>query len=260
MNHLSHTQANMFMRCQKQYYYRYLEGLVIPTGAMLLLGKSYHKAHEVNFGQKIESKKDLPATEVKEAFATDFEERKNEEEIDWKDEKPGDLKDTGVNLTGAYHDKVSPLVNPTHVELPFEIEFDNADYQFIGRVDVVTSERIIDLKTAKRKPPEADIHKDLQATAYMLANRYAINDGIERSFRYDYAIKTKTPSLHSIETVRTDEDINWYLMWIGKLAQAIKQATDSGVFIENTNGWHCSPDWCGFFEKCQPYKQRVISI
>ena len=72
--HLSFTQINMFLRCARQYEFRYIKGLRRPPSGALILGKSWHKAVELNYSQKIQTEKDLPIEDVQDCFSDAFEE------------------------------------------------------------------------------------------------------------------------------------------------------------------------------------------
>ena len=95
--HLSFTQISMFLRCPRQYEYRYVQGIKSPPSGALILGRCWHETLDKNYRQKIESDRDLPLGEMQDLFAADFDQVMANEDVrlqPW--EKPGPLKDLGV--------------------------------------------------------------------------------------------------------------------------------------------------------------------
>ena len=250
-SHLSHSQINMFLRCPKQYEFRYLEGLVMPPSGNLILGGAGHKALEHNYSQKIDSKKDLNETEVTEYFANEFEERAKEE-VDWQDNKPGDLKDGGVRVLKEYQKTTAPLIQPRVVEQEFNIEFENTDYTLKGFIDLITIvNEIVDHKISGRKPSNID---DKQLTIYRIAYKELNGQVPPKSVRFDYLVTKKTPEIVPFRIDITDEDEDEVLELIGDVSRAIK----SGIFYRRTEGWMCNPKYCGYYYECRPHKNKTF--
>ena len=249
-SHLSHSQINMFLRCPKQYEFRYLEGLVMPPSGNLILGGAGHKALEHNYSQKIDSKKDLKETEVTEYFASEFEERAKEE-VDWQDNKPGDLKDGGVRVLKEYQKTTAPLIQPRVVEYEFNIEFENVDYTLKGFIDLITEKsEVRDHKISGRSPSTVD---DLQLTVYKIAYRYLMGHDPTLT-TYDYLITTKKPQVKMFPVEITEADEAEYFTLVGEVVGAI----GSGCFYRRTNGWWCGAKYCGYYHKCRPHKNKTF--
>ena len=248
--HLSHSQINMFIRCPKQYYYRYIEELVSPPSGMLILGKSGHEAIGYNYGQKIESHKDLKTSEVVDYFAEDFDSRVENEEPVFTDKTPGQLKDSGVSVLKEYQKTKSKLIQPKAVEQEFNIEFENVDYGLKGFIDLVTNdEKVIDHKFSKRTPSQAALDESLQLTAYRAGYEWLF-ESEPKELGFDYLITKKKPEIRYFETFRTKEDVDEYMELLGQISELIK----TGIFYKNTQGWQCSEKFCGYFSKCRPHK------
>jgi hypothetical protein len=122
--HLSPSSLKMYMRCREQYRRRYVLGEKERPGAALVWGNAHNFALvETNFAQKIETGTDMSVADVELAFAEGFdqsvEKDGGEAEVQWGDNKPGELKDKGVLLASHYHKTVSPTVTPIAVERSF---------------------------------------------------------------------------------------------------------------------------------------------
>lgn len=191
VRHLSATQVTMWQRCREQWRRRYVLGERERPGAALVVGGADHAAHEVNFRQKIDSHQDLPVNEVEEAFASAFDERVaecgGEAEVEWGGDKPGALKDAGVQLVAAYHRQASPAVQPTAVEREFELMLPGVPVPFVGRTDVETAGPAIERKTAKRAAKTIDPKWRVQGLAYQAVTR--------RQVDWHVSVKTKTPQV-----------------------------------------------------------------
>lgn len=253
--HFSYSQIRMFRRCPMSYYFRYIKGLKIPPKSALTLGKSIHKGVEYNFSQKIKSQKDLPLSDVLDAYSTAFDSLKYG--TDWEDEKPGEVKDEGATLMSLHHTKQAPQIQPIACEKKIPVSFDNVDYTFLGYLDVIDKKgKIIDTKTTGKTPPQDTIKKDEQLTAYALL--YRVEYGKEEAgIELDYLIRTKTPKIAIMEGWRTQQDIEKFLEEVGKIWAMIK----TGIFIRtDPSNWWCSPKWCGYWEKCQLRKNKKTYV
>lgn len=250
LNHISHSQLSMWQRCPRQWEYRYVHGLKEAPSGALIIGGAYHRAVEINFRQKVESKVDLPLSDCCDAFSDAWNLSLSEEErINWEEDDPSALKDLGVLLVGTYITTMAPKIQPTWAEkfmtpevagVPLHIRIDLEDI----------NHNIIDHKTSSKAYNQADIDRDTQASAAAFALNRAI-------IYYNHvAIKSSTPRIQPIRTVRLKEDITW---WVTMATGIIKQM-ESGVAPPRPEGWHCSPRYCGYYEHCRGGLTRSYQI
>jgi RecB family exonuclease len=246
--HLSFSQINMFLRCPKQWEFRYIQKLKIPPGAALVLGRSWHETIEQNYVQKIQSEADLPLEDMKDFFSDAWTKNLEKEEIDFGEDEPGQLKDLGILITDVHHREVAPKVQPALVEEEFRISLgEEFPYELLGYFDVIERDgTIADNKSWKRSKSQGDVDKDLQLTAYALGYRVKFGRA-EKGLRFDAVIKNKKPKAVQLTTTRTNDDCRWLLKLIEKVADGIVKET----FYPNPNGWHCDPKWCGYWNKCK---------
>lgn len=241
LDHVSHSQINMFLRCPRQWLYRYVEGLKIPPSGPLIEGGCYHKALEANYKQKITSRADIPVSSCLDAFSDAWDTRLAEEEfIDWEDKDPGDLKDEGISLVREYQHSTAPSIQPIKVEDTYVSEV--AGVKFVCIIDLEDILHVvIDHKTSKRVYLQNDVDRDLQASAA------AFVLGRPIIFYNHVAVKAKVPSIQLIKTYRMQADIDWYVEMV---AQIVVQMS-SGVAPPRPTGWWCSPRFCGYYERCR---------
>lgn len=243
MNHISPSQINMYLRCPAQYYFRYVEGLILPPRAAMTRGTAVHRGIEANYRQKIESHEDMSLTEVQDITAAIFDELA--ENTEW-DEDRGKTKDAAIQLIGVYHEELAPTVQPAYIEQRVEIPLEGTDRTLLGFIDLIDAQdNIRDTKTTKRTPPANTIDKNLQLTAYALAYR-TLTGKEEAGVKLDYLIHSKTPKTVTLEAKRTEDDI---LRFLG-ITQGIIRGIEGDVFYPNPDNYLCNEKWCGYWNEC----------
>lgn len=245
---LSHTQLSMLLRCPKQYEFRYIYGLRRPGSHFLLMGSSYHAALEHNFRTKIASGRDAPMDEVLDAFAEDFETRREAEEYEFKDATPGEAKDTGIRATRLYREARAPFLSPILVEDEFEISV-GSGLTLSGKRDLITETEIIDHKLTRKAWTTGKEHADLQPSAYLLS---AMEEGLpQRSFVFHVNVTRSSPIVEDRRTTRSEEELKAYRHLLMDAARLI----EGGIFLPcDPTNWLCGPEWCGYYDICRGKK------
>jgi len=248
-DYLSATQIKMFLRCPRQYAFRYLEKRKVPPTGALMQGRAWHDAIAHNYRQKVKSKKDLKPSVVEEVFADVFGKITGAEEWNCvKDETPGGLLDQGIVLTRAHTKEIAPKVQPWLVEEKFEVSL-GADFPWnlLGFWDVVDSKGFVrDNKSSGKSPNQNDLDKDIQMGLYDIAYRIKFGKA-PKGLCHDCVVKTKVPKSVFMQTSRTKTELQWLAGMLEGLGTAIK----GGSFYPNPTGWWCSPTWCGYYELCR---------
>jgi len=240
-DHVSPTQLDMWQRCPRQWKYRYVDGLKSPPGFALIEGSCYHKSLEANFVQKITSFEDLPVDDCLDAFSTQWSKQLSESgDIDWGDRKPESIKNEGHSLVRTYMTVQAPSVQPIEVEEWYVSEV--AGIRFVMRIDLLECNGIvIDHKTSSKSYNQSDVDKDMQASAAAFSlNRPVL-------FHNHIAVKIANPKIQVIKTIRTREDIEWWL----DAASGIITQMKTGIAPPRTDSWICSLKYCGYWSKCR---------
>ena len=237
---ISNSQVGTWIRCARQWEFRYIKGLKIPPSGAMHQGSSYHNALKANFQHKIDTKEDLRISDVLDAYDTYW--SKQEEEVNWEGAKPGDLKDEGIRLVSLYHKNMAPNIVPEKVEDYAEKQI-GEDIKFIGYIDLETSDRLIDHKLRGRSMTQNDADSDTQPLSYCF---------LKDKYRFDYhvAIKKKMPEIQLLQVNKTIADIEWYVKMVEQIVGQIR----SGYAPPNPVGWHCNPKFCGYFSLCKEMK------
>lgn len=256
LDHISHSQLNMLLRCGESYRRRYLIGDIIPPSGAMVLGSCGHKAEEKNFKQKIESKTDIHIDEVKQEFSETWEEKKLE--IEWKKEDlDGDSvkkaeakeKNRGISLVDVFHREQAPSIQPAFVEEKFEVHFEGGYPKLIGFLDNVTDEEIIfDYKFSRKSPIKDDILNDSQITAYDFGYRAKFGRK-PKGMKKVWSVSTKVPKTVMQEAVpREEAQIERFMLRLEKAMACIEKE----VFLPAAPGSYlCSEKWCGYYPSCR---------
>ena len=253
--HISPSQLDMYLRCGEQWRRRYVCGEVIPPGVALIKGGAVHKAAEVNFLQKVESRVDLPLSQLYEAAVehVDAIVRKDgllltqEEESIGTAKVIGGIKGSAVILTGAFARWVAPRIQPAMVEKFITIPIPDATHDLLGRLDIATvADEVVDLKTSSRKKTQEDVDRSDQLTFYDAAFEYETGRPC-RGISFEVLVETKIPQVQSLWSTRAPKHRKILLAKINTMLAGVQ----AGVFLPAAAGnWCCSPKFCGYWSTC----------
>jgi len=242
--HLSVTQIKMFLQCPLKYFFRYKKGIEVKPNSALTMGRVVHKAIEEYYKKKMKEGR-ASVEDIKSLFSQFWEADSWETDFK-KDESPGELKDEGVRLVEKYVEEIAPKVQPKEIEKGFELVFDNFAYTLKGVIDLIeTDGTVVDTKTSKRSPNQADIDRDIQLTAYQLGYM-SLYGNDPKGLRYDYLVRNKCPKTVQCETDRTPKALNRFLKLVGFVSKAIEQ----DIYYPN-EGMLCGT--CSYRDLCRKW-------
>ncbi len=240
--YVSHTQVEMYLRCPRQYEYRYIEGLIRPPAVALIEGSAMHYALETNNAQKITSHEDMPAKQVVECFADTFLTRANEIE-DWEDQTADTVIERGKGMIDEYIGGVAKEIQPTAVEKEFRVDLDvdGNTVPVVGYIDIEQAETISDYKICAKAKSQAEADNSLQLTLYGAATQ-------KPKAEYICLCKTKTPKTIRVSTDLTAQRAQWAAVVYAEVIRAISK----GVFPPcDPANWCCSERFCGYWKLCR---------
>ncbi|RPI99134.1 MAG: PD-(D/E)XK nuclease family protein, partial [Deltaproteobacteria bacterium] len=207
--YISASQLSTFERCGLQFFFRYVENIIIPPGVAMVKGVGVHGGAKANFKQKKESHKDLPKKDIVEISVTEFERYAAmgvfltpEEESVGYGKVLGQTKDSVVTLAGIFADEVAPAYQPKYVEEKHRIIVPNSEYDLLAIMDLATEdELVVDLKTGSKKKAEAEVQTSPQLTFYSLVFK-AITGHLPRAVRLEVLVDKKNPERQLLEGSR----------------------------------------------------------
>lgn len=254
--HLSASQLDMACRCGEQYRRRYMEREIIAPGIAMLKGSAVHKGAETNFRQKIESHEDLPVNDIVDAAVASLDAAAHGEVSLTDDELSigfknviGAATDSVRDMAKIHAEQQAPDYQPVMVEQAVRIELPDSPRDYLGVLDLVDDQdRVIDLKTAKRKKSQNDADSSVQLTGYG-ATFKALNGRDPKELILDTIIQGKKETTRqTVSTTRSEADY----AALAERINAVNASIAAGIFLPATPGaWNCSPRWCGYFTTCK---------
>ncbi len=237
---LSPSQANTYLTCPAKWYFRYLVGLGEPTTGSLVLGKAFHETLAGNFRRKMSSKRDMDVAEVRHVFAQAWASASADAELR-EDEDASELAATGEALVTTYINNVAPSIEPRAVELPVDGEIGGVNVR--GIVDVVdTNGRVLDFKTASKRPNGVPAEYGLQLTTYAM-----ITPGASGLCRLDTVTKTKT-----VQVIQQTYDVGREeRRFAERLYPMVQDSIRDGIYPPHRSGPLCSRRHCGYWRECE---------
>jgi hypothetical protein len=228
------------MDCQMRWWFKYALKYSDPPTGKMVLGRAVHAALTQNFAQKVETQEDLPGIGVVALFRDAWAlEREQTEFRD--DEDPSELGACGEALVSKYMDEAAPLIEPAAVEMRVEGTIGGIRVQ--GWIDLLdVNGRIIDLKTAARKP--IGIESDYK---FQIATYAQLTPGASGEARLDTLVKTKTPALVTQNFRVTEQD----RLATEKLYPLAQQSMRSEHMMPNRLSLTCSRRNCSFWRHCE---------
>ena len=194
-NHVSASSLALFLDCPIAYRTRYIDKTDPFKGnAYTVFGNALHAALEHNYRQKITSRVDLPATELIPVFNKVFDEKLQEINEPITDAVEN-LKLQGDEMIYEYLKKIAPSIQPSQVEMRFEIDLQSIGVTILGFLDLITEDEIIvDHKTVGTSNwstwTKCYVDSLVQLTVYSLAYRKLFNKA-ERGVRIDLLKRLK---------------------------------------------------------------------
>jgi len=184
---LSPSQVRTFRDCGTRWYFKYALGLPDPPNGSLVRGRVVHQMAEAFFRAKLEGAS--PDPDDLQASFDEAWDRAAADAAFGADEDVDLLKRQAAVLTRKYLDEVAPEIEPVALELPVQGVIGGVPVR--GFVDLLdTSGRIIDLKTAARKP--TGMSGDY---AFQVATYRQLCPGASGKARVDTLVATKSPQV-----------------------------------------------------------------
>jgi len=244
---ISFSGVSTYLKCPKQYYFRYVEGRKDIPAIALMEGSSHHTAFEKNNRHKMEKSKDLPAKTITDIFMSSLRDRvKSEEKFDWGEDSEDTLFRRAKVWHSDYVNRIAPSIKPEFVEEKFEKEVEVGKFPFIlsGVPDLVYSGKVSDYKTTSPygyTNRKREINDDLQLSYYSFATKCKKVENI-------CLVKKATPEIGVISSVRSKANIEWAL----QVAKAVLVNIQKEAFgMTNPTNWWCSSLYCGYWKLCR---------
>lgn len=234
---ISASQVGKFLFCPLYYKYIYVDGASSgPGNEYTSFGKAIHSALELNYKQKITTRKDLGIAEVTNEYKQKFLEELEKSSV-WNPGSLENLAEQGEELIYQYMKKIAPTVQPTMVEHEFKIPLKSGAI-IHGFIDLVTEDcEVIDHKTAsgttKNTWTQKAVQDNTQFKMYALAFRKMFNKA-EKCVGADVLVRGDKAEFKRLRAVVPDIDV----LSLVQLIEAIERCVHEDFWYPNLN--NCS--------------------
>jgi len=275
--YLSASQIGSYLRCGLQYYFRYIEGLVLPPNVAMMTGTACHKGFEIWYEDTIEEGEPscLTGSQVADLAIAEVETEVEEKHI----KLAGEEKDQAVieiqTAITSYIDTVAPRIKPIAVEK--EITFDIVEgIPILAFIDLIrdkagwepkqdndnTNVVVCDYKVTTKKWNINQLVNNLQ---FML---YSIGTGVdeveihnlrkttgkvkqtkEMTTGWDNPSQDVTTNIRMLRHSFSSEAEKAHTVLIAK---KVAEGITKGNFMPCTpDAWCCNEKWCGYWGLCR---------
>lgn len=247
--HLSFSSISMYLRCPKQFYWHYVQGISAPPGIAMIEGSAHHEALQDNNEWKKKKGKDLKPRQLTEFFMSTLRKKTQESEVDWAGEDENRLYRRAITWHERYINDLAPGIKPDIIEEVFEKEacVEGEEFVLKGVIDLGYDKKCSDYKTTSDygfRLKKKGLDSDLQLTFYAWATGRKEVENI-------CFIKKDNPEVVPITSRRTEADIKWALKVAGQVAKSIKQGSFNPC---DPTAWQCTPKFCGYYSICRGKK------
>lgn len=257
-DHLSSSQLSMYVRCARQFEFRYIKGIKRPPNLNMAVGTSVHKSAEVNYAHKLKTKKPVKLSVAMDAYDSAFRKARLDTV---KDEPEGKAKDRGYAMAEAHYNEIAPKYQPLEKpEFEFTVAIPGVRRKLYGFMDLIAApimrvgkelvalkkRSVRDNKTSGRRYDQFAVEVAGQLTAYAWAHKVLFGK-LPDSLGFDITIAKKDSEIVEVQretTMRTDAEIKRF----AETVQHIERGINSGVFPPVDDAKTCS--WCGYKELC----------
>lgn len=262
---LHQSQLSMLAKCGEQYRRRYVEGDIVPPGVALLIGSATHRSVERNLRHKAETKGQLLSLdEIGDTVRDDFKSRWDNEGVTLDEIEAvkgtkavmGEAIDLAIDLAQVHATDLAPIINPIspkHIERKFVVELPGFPFDLAGTIDIQEPDCIRDTKTSGKTLTQSDADGSEQLTFYAIGAHVLDSIDLPMKVVLDGLIKTKTRKAVTVESVRSQDQVQRLLRRIERAAEIV----DRGMFMPaDPTSWVCSTKWCGYAHTCPFWSGR----
>lgn len=253
--HWSYSQVSQFLRCPLQYYFERVAKLPRPhVSSSLVLGGSIHKAL-AEFHRHLQAGQVLSLARVQRVFLDAWLESEQAGPVQYREK---DSKDQAIEQGQALLElylKEPPTEKILAVEQTFLVPLFTSQGEVLEKPLMAVPDLICqgenrilvkEFKTSGRRFSEIETDGLMQASCYVHAVQEYLGGPV--AVRYVVLVKTKTPQVQCLDTVRDEDDI----ARIGDIVQSIERAIQAGIFYPVESPMNCSS--CAFFKPCREWK------
>ena len=250
ISRLSFSSISMFLRCPKQFWFRYVQGLKSPPAIALIEGSSHHAALEMNNRHKMQKGVDLSTGTVTGKFMEELRTRVKAEDCPYEEEGEDELFLRGKTWHQIYMNDFAPKIHPDMVEEKFEkdLKVDGAPATLSGVIDLGYKNKISDYKTTSGyglQMKKRAIDNDLQLSLYAWAAQ-------RRNVEMICLVKKANPEVVALASSRTQGQVTYALTLARRVMAMVRKFEGEDIYpMCSPDNFLCSEKYCGYWSRCR---------
>ena len=246
---LSPSQANKFLECPANWYFKYLVGLPDPVTSSLAVGIAVDNALSHYFRAKAQGV-EMPEGDVLDVVDTAWADQEAEAEFR-EGENPDQLHALCQRLVRSYLTEMAPKVQPAVIDgepaVQVRVEGMIAGVKVQGIIDLVKDDgTIIDLKTKRDKPGGVPADHMLQLTTYDLLCPHSRGRG-----EIHYMVKGRSEKSVAKTVPFTREIGPSEVTYAESIYPAVQESMRDGIYLPSRTSRFCSRKYCPFWATCE---------
>ncbi len=256
--HWSYSSISQYLACPLRFYFQRVLHLPQATvSSNLVLGSAVHAAL-ARYHRSVRDDEPTDTAGLHQIFNATWTKRESEAKVSYRDgTTQDDGKAQGINLIELYLKEPPPqniigieqeILAPIHTSRGEILET-----PLLAVADLITEDNeeltVREFKTSGRAYSELEVETSLQATCYANAVQDAI--GLIPIIEYTVLVKTKTPRIQRLTTVRNDQD----RARLGDIVENVERAVDAEIFYPVESPLNCSS--CPYRQPCREWGHRT---
>lgn len=250
--HLSITQINMYIRCPRQYFYRYILGIIQPPSGAMTAGGCNAKALEQGYKEIMKDGKMSTGilSLMGDVFHSNWQESSRQVEWFKENEKKDAIENSSLQVLELYGKENMSKQEPVAVEEKIETEL--LGRKFVGYIDLIEPKiKITDHKLSGKKYAESRSPRNsLQLIFYAHCKKTT-------NVNFDILIRKTNPEIQNLSNKLSKENIAMSMGKIKLVAKRImelekaKDKIGMECSVPDPTGWVCGNKYCGYYKTCQ---------
>ncbi|CAN5359384.1 hypothetical protein BH11PLA2_BH11PLA2_38360 [soil metagenome] len=252
IRHWSYSALRQYQECPLRFFFQRILSLPEKSqSANLLVGSAVHAAL-AEYHRDIQQNRLTETAKLHNVITDTWAEREKKAPVTYKD---GDTRDDciakAITLIETYL-KEPPPTNIIGIEQEIIASIANSQGEYLATplmavLDLITETHdevtVQEFKTSSRAYSESEAELSLQPTCYATAVK-EITGAIPK-VEYTVLVKTKTPKVQRLTTIRNDDDLGR----LGDLIQTVERAIEHDVFYPIETPLHCFG--CPYRQPCR---------
>lgn len=254
--HWSYSAISQYLSCPLRFYFQRVIGLPQQSvSSSLVLGSAVHAAL-AEYHRNVQQDEPTDTAKLHRIITDSWNKRESETRVSYRNGgNQADLLAQAVALIETYLQEPPPQ-NIIGIEQEIIAPIHNSQGEYletplVAVADLITEDNeeltIREYKTSGRTYGEMEAETSLQPTCYVNAVQEAF--GQPAAVEYTVLVKTKTPKVQRLRTVRTDEDLGR----LGEIVETIERAVEARIFYPVESPLNCSS--CPYWQPCREWRR-----